>query len=196
MNRLTTRRFLCLKCARPCGRISENIWVKGLRQGTARQARQGGRGRRGQGLGLYDPQRRLWRGYPYRAAIAVCCLFENLPQDAVYPSFSVDSEGRPLDGSALTRRRAFNGDFLFPGQRRAQAQIFRSGNHRKASDRRSGCGFPKGRRTNLSLRHCAKTYSWLCQPKAARARDDGFVEKTDRATVFGQRLARRLAVRQ
>jgi hypothetical protein len=117
MNRLTTRRFLCLKCARPCGRISENIWVKGLRQGTARQARQGGRGRRGQGLGLYDPQRRLWRGYPYRAAIAVCCLFENLPQDAVYPSFSVDSEGRPLDGSALTRRRAFNGDFLFPGQR-------------------------------------------------------------------------------
>jgi hypothetical protein len=25
MNRLTTRRFLCLKCVMPCGRISENI---------------------------------------------------------------------------------------------------------------------------------------------------------------------------
>jgi hypothetical protein len=36
--------------------------------------------------------------YPYRAAIALCCLGENLPQDAVYPSLSVDSEGRPLDG--------------------------------------------------------------------------------------------------
>jgi hypothetical protein len=35
--------------------------------------------------------------YPYRAAIALCCLGENLPQDAVYPSLSVDSEGRPLD---------------------------------------------------------------------------------------------------
>jgi hypothetical protein len=38
--------------------------------------------------------------YPYRAAIALCCLGENLPQDAVYPSLSVDSEGRPLDGSS------------------------------------------------------------------------------------------------
>jgi hypothetical protein len=38
--------------------------------------------------------------YPYRAAIALCCLGENLPQDAVYPSLSVDSEGRPLDGNA------------------------------------------------------------------------------------------------
>jgi hypothetical protein len=37
--------------------------------------------------------------YPYRAAIALCCLGENLPQDAVYPSLSVDSEGRPLDGN-------------------------------------------------------------------------------------------------
>jgi hypothetical protein len=37
--------------------------------------------------------------YPYRAAIAYCCLGENLPQDAVYPSLSVDSEGRPLDGN-------------------------------------------------------------------------------------------------
>ena len=36
--------------------------------------------------------------YPYRAAIALCCLGENLPQDAVYPSLSIDSEGRPLDG--------------------------------------------------------------------------------------------------
>jgi hypothetical protein len=36
--------------------------------------------------------------YPYRAAIALCCLGENLPQDAVYPSLSVDSESRPLDG--------------------------------------------------------------------------------------------------
>jgi hypothetical protein len=37
--------------------------------------------------------------YSYRAAIALCCLGENLPQDAVYPSLSVDSEGRPLDGN-------------------------------------------------------------------------------------------------
>jgi hypothetical protein len=37
--------------------------------------------------------------YPYRAAIAYCCLGENLPQDAIYPSLSVDSEGRPLDGN-------------------------------------------------------------------------------------------------
>jgi hypothetical protein len=37
--------------------------------------------------------------YPYRAAIALCCLGENLPQDAVYPSLSVDSEGRPLNGN-------------------------------------------------------------------------------------------------
>ena len=37
--------------------------------------------------------------YPYRAAIAICCLGENLPQDAVYPSLSVDGEGWPLDGN-------------------------------------------------------------------------------------------------
>ncbi len=37
--------------------------------------------------------------YAYRAAIANCCFGENLPQDAVYPSLSVDSEGRPLDGT-------------------------------------------------------------------------------------------------
>jgi hypothetical protein len=37
--------------------------------------------------------------YLYRAAIASCCLGENLPQDAVYPSLSVDSEGQPLDGN-------------------------------------------------------------------------------------------------
>jgi hypothetical protein len=37
--------------------------------------------------------------YPYRAAIALCCLGENLPQDAVYPSLAVDSEGHPLDGN-------------------------------------------------------------------------------------------------
>jgi hypothetical protein len=37
--------------------------------------------------------------YSYRAAIALCCLGENLPQDAVYPSLSVDSEGRPLNGN-------------------------------------------------------------------------------------------------
>jgi hypothetical protein len=36
--------------------------------------------------------------YLYRAAITLCCLGENLPQDAVYPSLATDSEGRPLDG--------------------------------------------------------------------------------------------------
>jgi hypothetical protein len=38
--------------------------------------------------------------YLYRAAIALCCLGENLPQDAVYPSLSTDSEGRQLDGNS------------------------------------------------------------------------------------------------
>jgi hypothetical protein len=38
--------------------------------------------------------------YLYRAAIAQCCLGENLPQDAVYPSLATDSEGRQLDGSS------------------------------------------------------------------------------------------------
>ncbi len=38
--------------------------------------------------------------YLYRAAIAQCCVGENLPQDAIYPSLSTDSEGRPLDGSS------------------------------------------------------------------------------------------------
>jgi len=37
--------------------------------------------------------------YLYRAAIALCCLGENLPQDAVYPSLAVDSDGKPLDGN-------------------------------------------------------------------------------------------------
>jgi hypothetical protein len=36
--------------------------------------------------------------YEYRAAIAYYALGMNLPQDAVYPSLSTDSEGRPLDG--------------------------------------------------------------------------------------------------
>ena len=36
--------------------------------------------------------------YGYRAAIAACCLGENLPEDAVYPSLSIDSQGKPLDG--------------------------------------------------------------------------------------------------
>ena len=38
--------------------------------------------------------------YLYRAAIAQCCVGENLPQDAVYPALSSDSEGRPLDGNS------------------------------------------------------------------------------------------------
>ncbi|QRM42607.1 DUF1254 domain-containing protein [Rhizobium sp. BG4] len=37
--------------------------------------------------------------YLYRAAIAQCCLGENLAQDAVYPSLATDSDGKPLDGS-------------------------------------------------------------------------------------------------
>jgi len=37
--------------------------------------------------------------YLYRAAIAQCCLGENLAQDAMYPSLSTDSEGQPFDGS-------------------------------------------------------------------------------------------------
>jgi hypothetical protein len=38
--------------------------------------------------------------YTYRAAIAYGALGENLPQDAVYPSLSTDSEGKPLDGNS------------------------------------------------------------------------------------------------
>lgn len=38
--------------------------------------------------------------YLYRAAIAQCCLGENLAQDAVYPSISTDSKGRPLEGGS------------------------------------------------------------------------------------------------
>ncbi|WP_063800263.1 DUF1254 domain-containing protein [Bradyrhizobium lablabi] len=38
--------------------------------------------------------------YLYRGAIALCCLGENLPQDAVYPSLSTDSDGQPLDGNS------------------------------------------------------------------------------------------------
>jgi len=38
--------------------------------------------------------------YPYRAAVAYFALGENLPQDAVYPSLTVDSEGRTLDGKS------------------------------------------------------------------------------------------------
>jgi hypothetical protein len=37
--------------------------------------------------------------YRERAAIAYAALGENLPQDAVYPSLSVDSEGKALDGN-------------------------------------------------------------------------------------------------
>lgn len=36
--------------------------------------------------------------YLYRAAIAQCCVGENLPQDAVYPALSSDNQGQPLDG--------------------------------------------------------------------------------------------------
>ncbi len=37
--------------------------------------------------------------YLYRAAIAQCCVGENLPQDAVYPALSSDGNGQPLDGN-------------------------------------------------------------------------------------------------
>lgn len=37
--------------------------------------------------------------YLYRAAIAQCCVGENLPQDAVYLALSSDSEGRALEGT-------------------------------------------------------------------------------------------------
>jgi hypothetical protein len=37
--------------------------------------------------------------YLERAAVAYYALGMNLPQDAVYPSLSTDSEGRPLDGT-------------------------------------------------------------------------------------------------
>ena len=36
--------------------------------------------------------------YAYRAAVAYFALGENLPQDAIYPSLTLDSDGRPLDG--------------------------------------------------------------------------------------------------
>ncbi|MGE8064166.1 DUF1254 domain-containing protein [Pseudomonas sp. NPDC089569] len=36
--------------------------------------------------------------YRYRAAMTRCCLGINLPQDAAYPSLSVDDKAQPLDG--------------------------------------------------------------------------------------------------
>ena len=38
--------------------------------------------------------------YGYRAAVAYFALGENLPQDAVYPSLTVDSAGDRLDGNS------------------------------------------------------------------------------------------------
>jgi hypothetical protein len=38
--------------------------------------------------------------YKQRAAIAYAALGENLPQDAVYRSLSVDNEGKQLDGNS------------------------------------------------------------------------------------------------
>ena len=49
--------------------------------------------------------------YLYRAAIALCCLGENLPQDAVYPSLSTDGDGRPLDGNSRYVLRFDKGKF-------------------------------------------------------------------------------------
>ncbi|MCY1358337.1 hypothetical protein D9M69_448680 [compost metagenome] len=37
--------------------------------------------------------------YHYRAAVANFALGMNLPQDAIYPSLAMDSEGRQLDGN-------------------------------------------------------------------------------------------------
>lgn len=37
--------------------------------------------------------------YDYRAAVANFGLGENLPQDAIYPSLTTDSDGNPLDGN-------------------------------------------------------------------------------------------------
>jgi hypothetical protein len=62
---------------------------------AAREA--GGEGRKGW---VYTTRSGVYGvDYLYRAAIALCCLGENRPQDAVYPSLSTDSEGRPLDGN-------------------------------------------------------------------------------------------------
>ena len=38
--------------------------------------------------------------YLYRAAVAQCCLGYNLPQGALYPFTSTDSDGRQLDGNS------------------------------------------------------------------------------------------------
>ncbi|MFK0087313.1 DUF1254 domain-containing protein [Pseudomonas sp. NPDC090755] len=38
--------------------------------------------------------------YRYRAAMTQCCLGINLPQDASYPSLSVDENARPLNGNS------------------------------------------------------------------------------------------------
>ena len=37
--------------------------------------------------------------YNYRAAVARLGLSENLPNDAIYPSLTADSDGKPLDGT-------------------------------------------------------------------------------------------------
>ena len=79
----------------------KQAFERGTADGKARLAKlakeAGGEGGTGW---VYTPRSGVYGvDYSYRAAIALCCLGENLPQDAVYPSLSVDSTGQPLDGS-------------------------------------------------------------------------------------------------
>lgn len=73
----------------------------GLAQGKAlvalQQQKESGIGRKGW---TYTTESGAYGvNYLYRAAIASCCLGENLAEDALYPSTATDSDGHPLDGS-------------------------------------------------------------------------------------------------
>jgi hypothetical protein len=85
--------------------------------------------------------------YLYRAAIAQCCLGENLAQDAVYPSVATDSEGRPLDGSSKYVLHFETGKLaarqrLLVSHRLRQGRLFYSKCEKPSGNRRpqqSGC---------------------------------------------------------
>lgn len=77
-------------------------FAKGLIDGRATVSEEG---KKASGIGVkgwaYTTHSGVYgTDYAYRAGIANCCLGENLPEDASYPSLNVDSDGKPFDGSA------------------------------------------------------------------------------------------------
>ena len=73
---------------------------RGLADGKAMVAQLGKKeaGERGKGWVYTTNSGAYGVNYAYRAAVAYFALGENLPQDAIYPSLTLDSDGRALDG--------------------------------------------------------------------------------------------------